>query len=121
MESLHQKLVPWTMMRYLVELGVEDTLQCNAYEDESQNAKTFPMLDEKSGITPNRGDHYVNAEILLPRGDRMTRGQVVCQKQDANNNLMGRTNQNPILDMPLYEVEFPWGEITELATNIIAE
>ena len=51
----------------------------------------------------------MNTEILLPRGDRMARNQVEHQKQDANG--------NPCL----YEVEFPGGEITELAANIIAE
>ena len=62
----------------------------------------------------------MNAEILLPRRDKMARGQVICQKQDANCNLIGRSNQNPILDTYLYEVEFPGGEITELVV-IIAE
>ena len=42
-------------------------------------------------------------------------------KQDADGNLIGRSNQNPILDTCLYEVEFPGGEITELAANMIAE
>ena len=34
---------------------------------------------------------------------------------------MGRSNQNPILDTCLYEVQHPWGETTELAVNIAAE
>ena len=51
----------------------------------------------------------------------MAKGQVVHQKNDANGNPMGRSNQNPILDTCLYEVKFPGGEITELAVNIIAE
>ena len=49
----------------------------------------------------------------------MARGQVVCQKHDADGNQIGRSNQNTILDTCCYEVEFPGGE--ELATNIIAE
>ena len=51
----------------------------------------------------------------------MVRGQVVCWKQHADGNAIGRSNQNPILDTHLYEVEFPKGNITELAGNIIAE
>ena len=43
----------------------------------------------------------------------MARGQVVCWKHDADG--------NPILDTHLYKVEFPGGEITELAAKMIAE
>ena len=46
---------------------------------------------------------------------------MVSQKQDADGNLIGRSNQNPILDTCLYEEEYPWGENTEFAANIIAE
>ena len=67
------------------------------------------------------GDLYVNAELLLPRGDNMARGCMVCWKHDADGNLIGRSNQNPILDRHLHEVEFPGGEMTELAVNDIAE
>ena len=79
------------------------------------------MLDEEPEVTPEWGDQYVNAEILLPRWDKMARGQVICWKHDADGNIIGRSNQNPILDTHLYEVEFPGGEMTELAANIIAE
>ena len=105
----------------MVNLGVEETLQYNPYEDELQNAKTFPMLDEELEVTPMWGDQYVNAEILLPRGNKMTRGQVICQKHDADGNPVGRSNKNSILDTHLYEVEFPGEDMTELAANIIAE
>ena len=107
-------------MRDLVGLGVEVTLQYNPYEDELQNAKMFPMLDKEPEVTPE-GGQYVNAEILLPRGDTTARGQVVCQKHDTDGKLIGRSNQIPIFVTCLYEVEFPWGEMTELASNIIAE
>ena len=40
---------------------------------------------------------------------------------DADGNPIGRSNQNPILDTCLYEVEFPGGQMTDLAANIIAE
>ena len=59
--------------------------------------------------------------MLLQRGDTKVRGQVVHQMHDANGNPIGRTNQNPILDRYLYKVEFPGGEMTELAANIIVE
>ena len=73
-ESLCQRLGPHAMMRGLVELGVKDTLQYDPYEKKSQNAKMLPILDEEVEVTPEWGDQYVNAEILLPKGNRMTRG-----------------------------------------------
>ena len=79
------------------------------------------MWDEEPKVIPEWRVQYVNAEILLPRGDTIARGQVVCWKYDANGNPIGRSNQNPILDTCLYEVEFPGGQVTELAANIIAE
>ena len=51
----------------------------------------------------------------------MASGWVVHQKHDSNGNMIGRYNKNPILDTCVYEVAFSWGEITELAGNIIAE
>ena len=46
---------------------------------------------------------------------------MVHWKHDAHGNPIGRSNQNPILDAHLYEVEFHGGEMTELAANIIAK
>ena len=51
----------------------------------------------------------------------MARGQVVCWKHDANGNPSSSSNQNLILDTHLHKLEFPVGEITKLAANIIAE
>ena len=48
-------------------------------------------------------------------------GWVVCQKQNADSNTIGKSINNSIFDTCLYEVKFPGGEITELAVNIIAE
>ena len=121
MESLHHRFGPHAERRDLVELGVEDMLLYDPYEYKAQNAETFPMLDEEPEVTPEWGDQYVKAEVLFLRGDNMARGQVVCPKHDADDNPIGRSNQNPILDTHLYEVEFPKGAMTELAANIIAE
>ena len=63
----------------------------------------------------------MTAEILLPRGVRMARCQVVCQKCDKNGCQVGRSNNNPIFDIQLYEVKFPWRMKTELSANMIAQ
>ena len=83
--------------------------QHDPYEDELQNAETFPALDEEPQVTSELEDQYLNTEIFFLRGNRMARGQVVCYKGDVNSNPSGRSNQNPFLDTYLYEVEFPWG------------
>ena len=51
----------------------------------------------------------------------MTRGKVIYRKRDAEGNLIGRANNNPILDTRQYQVQFADGEVTELTANVIAE
>ena len=51
----------------------------------------------------------------------MSKHGEVYWKHDADGNLIDRSNQNLVLDTSHYEVEFPGGEMTELAANIIAE
>jgi hypothetical protein len=51
----------------------------------------------------------------------MARGQVVRRKRDADGNLIGWSNANPILDSRLYEVEFANGEVAKLTANVIVE
>ena len=46
---------------------------------------------------PEVGDHYIEADILLPRGEHMARGHVVAWSCDADGNVMGRIHTNPIL------------------------
>ena len=103
-KSLHQMQCPCAEVTELVELGVENTPQYDPYEKKSKNDEMFPILDEEPKVIPAWGDQYVHSEILLLRGYRMARGQVVCLKHDANGNLIGRSNQNPILNTCLYEV-----------------
>ena len=58
-------------------------------------------------INPKRGHNGQR-----PRGTLET---------NANSVIIGRSNQNPILDECLLEVEFLGVEMTELADNVIAE
>ena len=41
----------WWVFSNLVNLEVEETLQYDPYEYKSQNAETFPMLDEEPEVT----------------------------------------------------------------------
>ena len=51
MESLHDVMGLHSMLSNLVNLEVEETLQYDPYEYKSQNAETFPMLDEEPEVT----------------------------------------------------------------------
>ena len=65
------------MVDDLADLGAEDMLQYDPYQDESQNVDTFPSLDEEPEIAHEWGYQYVNVEILLQRGDKVARDQVL--------------------------------------------
>ena len=71
--------------------------------------------------TPEIGDNYLNMELLLPHGGTLARGQVTERKHEHEGNIIGRSNENPILDTREYEVKFEDGDVTELTANAIAE
>ncbi len=72
-------------------------------------------------VTPEIGDNYLSAEILIPRGGTMTKGRVKSRKRDADGNPIGRAAANPILDTHEYIVEFEDGDEAALNANLIAE
>ena len=78
----------------------------------------MPEADEFDAET---FDNYLQAEVLLPKGDNLVTGMVTGRKRDADGNPVGRRNTNPILDSRVYEVEFPDGHVEEYAANVIAE
>jgi hypothetical protein len=65
-------------------------------------------------------DAYLQAEVLLLKGDDLMTGTIVGQKRDANGNPVGCHNVNPILDSRVYEVQFPDGHVEDYAANVIA-
>jgi hypothetical protein len=71
--------------------------------------------------TPEAGDNYVNASLMLPRGNSLARGTVIGQKCDACDNPIGNANANPIMDSRVYHVEFDDGDVCELTANVIAK
>ncbi len=72
-------------------------------------------------VTPEEGDFYVNAEVMLPKGGTMSKGCVRMHKHDSNGNVTGHANDNLILDTRSYVVDFGNGDTTELTANRIAE
>ncbi len=103
----------------LEEVGIPDTPEHLPYVDEDQNKRTFPDLDEE--VTPEAGDEYVHALVMLPCGSQMMSGTVRARKRDLDGNPIGCRSDNPILDTRLYDIEFPDGEVTPLTANAIAQ
>ena len=56
--------------------------------------------------TPEIGDNYIGAKMLLPRGGVLLRGRVTRRKRDANGNPIGQSHDSPALDTQSYIVEF---------------
>ena len=72
-------------------------------------------------VTPDTQDNYVGAELNLSIGGTMRSGSVKRQARDAEGELFGTRNSNPILDTRLYEVEFPDGDVAEFTATVMAE
>jgi hypothetical protein len=72
-------------------------------------------------VTPEIGDNYLSAELMLPKGTVMVKGRMAARKRDRDGNPVGRANDNPILDTRSYIVNFFDGNQTELTANMIAE
>ena len=56
-----------------------------------------------------------NAEVLLPHLGENVTGTVKRRKRNSDGNLIGKSNDNPILDTREYIVEFPDGREAELS------
>ncbi len=72
-------------------------------------------------VTPETGDNYLSAELMLPKGGVLVKGRVTARKRDRDGNPLGRANDNPILDTRSYILDFDDGDQTELTANKIAE
>ena len=83
MARVHKRLGSCVLPRDLEDIGLEDTPKYDPYEDEKQNKQSFSQLAEELEPTPEVGNQYIGAEILLPRGDQMARGHVVARSRDA--------------------------------------
>ena len=70
---------------------------------------------------PEASDNYVGSILQFPRGQGLARGKVLKRARDNDDNVIGRSNENPIIDNRGYVVEFEDGEQVELAANTISQ
>ena len=97
----------------LEDIVLDNTQQYDPYKDEAQNEQIFPLLAEELEPMPEVGNHYIGAEILLPRGDKKTISHVVVWSHDNSENLMGRAHMICIANTKMYQVEFAGVKATE--------
>ena len=76
---------------------------------------------EADEFTPESFDEFLSAQVLLPVGGELRRGQVTRRLRDHNGKPIGTRNANPFLDTREYEVSFPDGSSDAYTANIIAE
>ena len=53
------------------------------YGDDDSKEGMLDAPETKTTLTPEAGDNYVNVDIMLPRGDSTTRGQVINRECNA--------------------------------------
>jgi hypothetical protein len=114
-ESIEHHLGPVALPQ---DFPSEDLTPEPAYFDDT-NAMDPEYGDEE--ITPEIGDNYLSAELMLPEGGVMVKGRVTARKHNQDGNPVGCANDNPILDTRTYIVDFDDGDQTQLAANMIAE
>ena len=80
-------------------------------------------IPEADDITPEAlDDTYLKMEVALPRdGEGPELALVVKRLRDKDGIPIGTSNDNPILDSRVYEVEYLDGHRASLAANTIAE
>ena len=119
MENLKDKCGPKATVADFPEEAI--TPEFEYYADDSQEDGFEGTPDEILPPTPESQDNYINASVLLPRGEGMAKGTVRKRKRDDENNPEGRANSNPILDTREYVVEFEDGQEAALTANVIAQ
>jgi hypothetical protein len=114
-ESIEHNLGPAALPQ---DFPAEDLTPDPTYYDDTS------AMDPEYGdaeVTPEIGDNYLSAELMLPKGGVMVKGRVTVHKRDQDGNPVGRANDNPILNTRSYIINFDDGDQTELTANMIAE
>ena len=100
------------------------------YMDEDEDDITYPWDDELADLplheedddTMSQLDEYIGTHIKLHDDNGIpVLARVKGRKRDQNGMVIGKRNNNPMLDSRIYKVEFPDGRTDEYATNAIAE
>ena len=94
------------------------------FQEEFNNVTSNEEVKEDDNLfTLDTYDTYLNMELVLPQGDSLEPrlARVTKRLKDANGIPIGTTDDNPLLDTRMYEVEYLDGERASLSANYIAE
>jgi hypothetical protein len=100
------------------------TPEFEVYEDDDREVTPTMDIDDIVGIddyNPDKYEGYITSQVLLPKGDEFQLGTVIKRTTDADGKPVGKSDENPILDTRVWDVEFGDGQVLEYASNIIAE
>jgi hypothetical protein len=73
------------------------------YEDDKGGQIPAPC-DDNDEADPDTYDQYVDAEVVIPKGDAMMNAKVCGQKRQAEVTLLGKAHANPILNTRTFEL-----------------
>ena len=112
--------------RLIWQLDIGEPQPAWLWDEENDGGVIEPMepdaaMPEADDFTHDAYDKYLNAEVLLPKGNGYESGKVVSRKRNSDGDPIGKSNSNPILDTRIYRVEFSDGHVEEFAANVIAE
>jgi len=96
------------------------TPEYDLYADDFEGTHA-PVPDADNEVTPEAYDNYVGVEVNLPLEGLSKHAKVIRRARNADGDVIGRANSNPILDTRVYEVEFANGRVSEVTANLIAE
>lgn len=114
MVQISERLAPPTDEEDLVTIAAI-TLEYELYTKDVE-----PGLDDEVDYEPDALDEYIASQDLLLKGHEFKLGTVCSRLKDINGYPIGKSNENPILDSRIYEVEFPDGKVLEYTVNTIS-
>ena len=103
----------------------EDPLE--EYGDEDELPRVIPEMNDPiyaSGNAINQQpvyDKMIQAELILPQGEKLRIEKVRGRTVGPDGKIIGTFHDTPIFNLVVSDVEFPYGEVTEYAVNMIAE
>ena len=101
-----------------IDIDIE-TPECELHADDIEGThERAPDVDE---VTPEDEDNCIGAEVNLIHQGQTLAGKAWKRAQNADGELTGTKNDNPLLDTRVCEVEFPDGNVAEYSANVIAE
>ena len=102
---------------------LDDELIDSQELDQNGNPITYPDVDapvNESAVMEN-DNSMIGSKIPLPHSGEVMEGTVRKRKRLDDGTLCGAANSNPLLDLRIYEVEFPDRTYQDYATNTLIE